>query len=92
MRDCKTRSFLLGFLESLWRTGVRLDAGQIEVVDQAMAEVLRRKQPWERIEIGLNLWTGAWKMLTSHLTATHPDWTEEQVRREVARRMSHGAA
>ena len=71
---------------------MRLDAGQIEVVDEDMAEVLRQKQPWERIEIGFNLWIDARKMLTSHLTATHPDWTEEQIRREVARRMSHGAA
>ena len=69
---------------------MRLDAGQIEVVDEDMAEVLRQKQPRERIEIGFNLWIGAWKMLTSHLTATHPDWTEEQIRCEVARRMSHG--
>ena len=71
---------------------MRLDAGQIEVVDEDMAEVLRQKQPWERIEIGFNLWIDARKMLTSHLAATHPDWTEEQIRRDVARRMSHGAA
>ena len=34
---------------------MRLDSGQIEVVDDAMAEVLRRKEPWERIAIGFNL-------------------------------------
>jgi hypothetical protein len=87
MRDCKTGVFLLRFLE-LPEGGMRLDDGQIEVVDEAMAEVLRQKQPWERIEIGFNLWIGACKMLTSHLSAIHPDWTEEQVRREVARRLS----
>ncbi|MBI3595628.1 MAG: hypothetical protein HY203_00560 [Nitrospirae bacterium] len=71
---------------------MRLDEGQIEVVDNAMAEILRRKQPWERIAIGFDLWTGAWKMLTSYLASAHPDWTEEQIRQEVARRMSHGTA
>lgn len=70
---------------------MRLDRGQIEVMDDAMVEVLRRKEPWERIAIGFNLWIGASKMLTAHLSASHPDWSEEQVRREVARRMSHGA-
>ena len=70
---------------------MRLDAGQIEVVDDAMAEVLRQKEPWERIAIGFDLWIGAWNMLASHLASTHPDWNEEQIRREVTRRMSHGA-
>lgn len=70
---------------------MRLDSGQIEVVEEPMAEILRRKEPWERIEIGFGLWTGAREMLTSHLASTRPDWTEEQIRREVVRRMSYGA-
>ena len=70
---------------------MRLDTGQIEVLDEAMADVLRRKEPWERIAIGFNLWQGAWDMLTHYLGACHPDWTEERIRQEVVRRMSHGA-
>lgn len=69
---------------------MRLDEGQIEVLDDTLAEVLRRKDPWERIAIGFNLWMSAWNMLTVHLQSIHPDWSKEQVRREVARRMSHG--
>jgi hypothetical protein len=30
---------------------MRLDRGQIEVLDEAMAEVLRRKTPAERISV-----------------------------------------
>jgi hypothetical protein len=70
---------------------MRLDAGQIEVLDDAMAEVLRRKEPWERLAIGFGLWRDARKMLDHHLRTRHPDWTDEQISREVARRMSHGA-
>ena len=70
---------------------MRLDKGQIEVLDDTMAKVLRQKEPWERIAIGFNLWIGAWNMLTAYLQSIHLDWSEEQVRREVARRMSHGA-
>jgi hypothetical protein len=70
---------------------MRLDKGQIEVVDDQMAEFLRRKTPGERIRVGFNLWTSARTMLFAHLKATYPDWTEEKLNREVARRLSHGA-
>jgi len=63
---------------------MRLDPGQIEVVDDAMAEALRRKEPWERIAIGFSLWRSARDMVAAHLSASHPKWREEPVRREVA--------
>ena len=70
---------------------MRLDRGQIEVMDDAMAAVLRRKTPAERIRIGFTLWTSAQKMLTAHLAAQHPAWDLPRVGRGVARRLSHGA-
>lgn len=70
---------------------MRLDSGQIEVMDDAMVEVLRRKEPWERIAIGFDMWIGAWNMLASLLESMHPEWSKEQIQREVVRRMSHGA-
>ena len=69
----------------------RLDTGQIEVVDDTMAEILRHKTPAERIRIGFALWTSARHMLMSHLKKTHPDWDNDRVEKEVARRLSHGA-
>lgn len=41
------------------KNNLRLDAGQIEVVDNVMAEVLRRKTRAERIRIGFNIWISA---------------------------------
>jgi len=70
---------------------LRLDSGQIEVVDDSMAEVLSRKTPAERIRIGFNLWTSARNMLMTHLKKTHPEWDIEKLKQEVARRLSHGA-
>ncbi len=70
---------------------LRLDKGQIEIVDDAMAAVLRRKTPAERIAIGFGLWTAARTMLIAHLRREHPVWSDEQLYGEVARRMSHGA-
>lgn len=70
---------------------MRLDSGQIEVVDAAMAEVLRRKTPAERIAIGFAMCASARRMLTAHLKNSHPDWNEKGIQAEVARRLSHGA-
>jgi hypothetical protein len=69
---------------------LRLDRGQIEVIDDALAEVLRRKTPAERIKIGFGLWTSARDMLLASLKKTHPEWSIEMVEKEVARRLSHG--
>ena len=70
---------------------LRLDRGQIEVVDDAMAEVLRHKTPAERIRIGFDLWISARNMLMTHLKKTHPEWDNSKLSQEVARRLSHGA-
>jgi len=69
---------------------LRLDPGQIEVIDDALAEVLRRKTAPERIKIGFDLWTSARDMLMAYLKKTHPEWSLEIVEKEVARRLSHG--
>ena len=68
----------------------KLEPGRIEMVDDVMAEILRKKTPAERIQIGFNLWTSARKMLTAHLKSTHPEWNEKQISQEVAKRLSHG--
>jgi hypothetical protein len=70
---------------------MRLDPGQIEAVDDAMAEVLKQKTPAERIKIGFKLWTSAHDMLTVHIRKTHPDWDKKKVDQEVARRFLHGS-
>ena len=69
----------------------RLDRGQIEVVDDKMAEVLRSKTPAERMRIGFSLWTSSRNMLMAHLKNTHPEWNEDRLNREVAGRLSHGS-
>ena len=67
---------------------MRLDPGRIEVLDDAMADILRRKTPAERLAIGFGMWESARKALTCHLADSHPDWDAARVAREVARRMA----
>jgi hypothetical protein len=69
---------------------IRLEPGQIEVVDDLMADILRAKTAADRIRIAFNLWTSTRDMLLVHLRKTHPDWNEEKIKKEVARRLSHG--
>lgn len=70
---------------------MRLDEKQIEVVDEEIAEILKKKTPAERLRIAFNLWEMAHQMMTHHLKFLHPEWEEKKIRREVASRMSHGA-
>lgn len=65
----------------------RLDPGQIEVVDPAVAAILRRKTVTERAAMMFEANELMRKMIAAPLRARHPDWTDEQIRREVARRM-----
>lgn len=63
----------------------------IEVMDDDMAEILKKKTPQERLEIAFGLWRSARKMLTSFLRSQHPEWDDKRIQVEVAKRMSHGA-
>ena len=56
-----------------------------------MVEVLQGKTGAERLQIASGMYASARRMLLSHLQAEHPDWTEERIALEAARRLSHGA-
>lgn len=64
---------------------------KIEMIDPVMAEILRNKTEAERLAISHGMWRHARDALTNMLRSEHPEWTEEQIEREVARRMSNGA-
>ena len=72
-------------------TGHDRDWRRIEVMDDVMAEVLRRKTPAERIAIGFGLWRSAQKLLRAQLASLHPEWDARRLEREVVRRLSRGA-
>jgi hypothetical protein len=69
-----------------------LDPRRIEVMDDRMAEILRRKTPEEKMAMANAMWRSARTMLVFSLRQARPDWTAEQINREIARRMLHGAA
>lgn len=69
----------------------RLDAGQIEVVDEAIAQVLRRKTPAQRVAMIFAANRTMRAVIEGSVRARHPDWDDAHVKREVARRMMRGA-
>ena len=58
----------------------------IELLDDAMVEVLRRKTPAERVAMVFDAQRTLSLMLQTKLRAEHPEWTAEQINQEIARR------
>jgi hypothetical protein len=69
----------------------RLDPGQIEVVDDAVAEILRRKTPAQRVELALAANRLMRLRIEGHLRTVHADWDDSAITAEVARRMLLGS-
>ena len=67
------------------------DPRRIEVVDEAVAGILRQKTPGERIEMVSACARMVRLAIGGYFRTQHPDWTEEQVAAAVARRIAGGA-
>jgi hypothetical protein len=63
----------------------------IELLDPAVVEVLRRKTPTERVAMIFAANRTMRLRLEGHLRTKHPEWDDEMVMREIARRMLRGA-
>jgi hypothetical protein len=63
---------------------------RIEVVDRAMARVLRDKSPAEKIAIVGQAHRTAKRLLAAGIRSGHSDWSDEQIEWEVARRLLRG--
>jgi len=63
----------------------------IERLDEVVAEALRRMTPTERLAMAFEANRTMRLRLEGHIRSRHPDWGDDAVRQEIARRMS-GAA
>ncbi|MGL6094443.1 MAG: hypothetical protein ACRC7O_01405 [Fimbriiglobus sp.] len=68
----------------------RLDLKRIEVVDRAMAEILRGKTPAERVAMTGQANNVARMLMAAGIRARNPDWSENDITREIVRRMTDG--
>jgi Rv0078B-related antitoxin len=60
----------------------------IEVIDDRMAALLRRKTGAEKLLLADAMYRSARQMVENAVRAMHPDWTDDQVRRETSRRVA----
>lgn len=66
----------------------RLDPGQIEVVDDAVAEVLRKKTSGQRMAMVGEAWESARAWIEGSVRSQHQDWSEEQIMAQVRWRLT----
>jgi hypothetical protein len=66
----------------------RPDFYRIEIIDPAVAAILRRKTITERVAMILDANATMRQLIEAPLRARHSDWNNQQIRREVARRMT----
>lgn len=64
----------------------------VELLDPAVVQVLRRKTPTERVAMIFAANRTMRLRLEGHLRSRHPDWDDQAVMQEIARRMSRGAS
>jgi hypothetical protein len=68
-----------------------IDPRNFEVMDDEMAAVFRAMSGAQRLKIANDMFVSARRMIASHLAGEHPDWDEQRIQQETARRISHGA-
>ena len=66
--------------------------GRFEIVDDAVAEILRHKTPAERIEMALGANRLVRLRIEGHLRSIHADWDSDRIQAEIARRMLLGTS
>jgi len=76
---------VIGYNDAMKRP---IDPRRIEVVGHDVAAILRKMQPHERVALTAQAFETARQLAQAQVMRTHPDWTEEQVQREVARRIA----
>lgn len=69
---------------------MRLDPGQIEVMDEAMVEIYRRMDSAQRLAVAHGMWRYARQRLEAAVRWQHPEWEAPSVSREVGRRLRNG--
>jgi hypothetical protein len=59
----------------------------VEVIDEEVATILRRKSGAERLQRADEMNQSARELIEASVRAAHPDWSDPAVRLEVARRV-----
>jgi hypothetical protein len=69
----------------------QIDIDRIELLEPEMVELLRTKTPAEKLAMAFACNRTMRLRLEGHLRTIHPDWSEQEILQEIARRMSRGS-
>lgn len=64
----------------------------IEVLLPEVVLALRSKRPVERVQMAYDSNRLVRERLRAHLSFTHPTWDQDQIEREIAKRLLHGTS
>lgn len=62
-----------------------------DLPDEAMISIYKEKTPQQRLEISFGLWSFARSLVKAGLETLHPDWPEQAIEEETAKRMLNAA-
>lgn len=65
-------------------------AAHVANADARQTEIYRRMSPKQRVAVALGMHEQARALMDAGLRTAHPDWSETERRREIARRTLHG--
>jgi hypothetical protein len=68
----------------------RLTPRNIELADDDAIAMFRRMSFADKLRVMNSMYNSARKWVDASVRRQHPGWSEAQLRREIARRLSHG--
>ena len=71
---------------------MKAEPDRIEVVDDDMASVLREMGPAKRLELVFQAEKFMRMLMETGVRSRHPDWSPEDIHKEIARLWLHGSA
>lgn len=63
-----------------------MDPRRVEVIDDRSAAIMRGMTGAQRLAVASAMHESAVRMVGSYLRQQHPDWSDEQIARELRRR------
>ncbi|MCX6563108.1 MAG: hypothetical protein NTU60_05825 [Candidatus Aminicenantes bacterium] len=62
-----------------------------DLPDETMISIYKGKTPQQRLEISFGLWSFARTLVKAGLKTIHPDWSDQAIEEETAKRMLNAA-
>jgi len=69
---------------------MKIDPRNTELLDDKSVEILRQMSGEQRMIIASQMFDTVVSLIRANIEANHPDWTEEQIRKEIIKRLGNG--